>query len=100
MRIARVMGDLVATWGPNDFADKTVELPIVKDNIFEGNEKLNLRIVPLQGAAGGAPATAELTIVENDVGPAKALNIATRTAILAGKNGGTGIGLIEIYNLQ
>lgn len=84
--IARVQGDLVATWGPNDFADKTLQLPIVNDSIFEGNEKLNLRIVPLRGAAQGTPLTSELTIVENDVAPAKALNIATRLRVETGDN--------------
>jgi uncharacterized delta-60 repeat protein len=84
--LVRVQGDLTATWGPNDFADKTVQLPIVNDSLIEGNEKLNLRIVPLRGAAAGAPPAAELTIVENDFPPAKALNIATRLRVETGDN--------------
>ena len=83
--IARVQGDLTAFWGSNDFADKTILLPIVNDAVFEGNEKLNLSIVPLT-AGRAAPATAELTIVENDVAPAKALNIATRLRVETGDN--------------
>ena len=87
--IARVFGDLVATWGPNDFADKTILLPIVNDSVFEGNEQLNLRIVPLTVGVA-APSTAELTILENDPvptpTPSKALNIATRLRVETGDN--------------
>jgi uncharacterized delta-60 repeat protein len=86
-RLARIRGDLVATWAPNDFADKTILLPIADDNLFEGNEKLNLQIVPLSGAVSGPPSTAELTIVDNDVSaPAKALNISTRLRAETGDN--------------
>lgn len=109
--IARVQGDLTATWGPNDFADKTIPLPIVNDTLFEGNEKVRLRIVPLT-AGVVPPSTAELTIVDNDSAPtptatptatpsatptatptatpaataAKAQNIATRLRVETGDN--------------
>jgi uncharacterized delta-60 repeat protein len=87
-KIARVQGDLVAFWAANDFADKTIQLPIVNDTVFEGDEKVRLRIVPLT-AGLAAPSTAELTIVENDPippMPAKALNIATRLRVETGDN--------------
>jgi uncharacterized delta-60 repeat protein len=84
-KIARVQGDLVAFWGVGDFAEKTIFLPIVNDSVFEGDEKLRLQIVPLT-VGTDPPATAELTIIENDVAPAKALNIATRLRVETGDN--------------
>ena len=57
----------------------------MNDSVAEGDEKLNLRIVPIS-AALGAPSTAELTILESDVPPAKALNIATRLRVETGDN--------------
>jgi hypothetical protein len=85
--IARVQGDLSAFWGVSDFADKIILLPIVNDSVFEGNEKLNLRIVPLT-VGTATPVEAELTIIDNDVAPtpAKALNIATRLRVETGNN--------------
>ena len=86
--INRMHGDLVASWGPNDFADKTVQLPIVNDAVFEGNEQLNLRIAPMTNAVAGTPAS--LTIVDDEIGapspPAKAVNIATRLRVATGDN--------------
>ncbi|HVF72717.1 MAG TPA: Calx-beta domain-containing protein [Chthoniobacterales bacterium] len=88
--IERMNGDLVATWGPNDFADKTLQLPIVNDTLFEGTERLNLRIVFMRNAVAGTPATAALTILDDDgatpPAPAKAVNIATRLRVATGDN--------------
>ena len=88
--IERMNGDLVATWGPNDFADKTLQLPIVNDAPLEGTEQLNLRVVPVTNAVPGTPASAFLTIFDDDSGtpaaPAKAVNIATRLRVATGNN--------------
>ena len=54
------------------FADgeitKTVSIPIVNDNLIEGNETVNLTLTnPTNGATIGTQNTATLTIVDNDL---------------------------------
>jgi V8-like Glu-specific endopeptidase len=54
-----------------DTAPKTVTIPILSDTIVEGNETVNLA---LTGSAIGSPATAMLTIVDDDTaGPHRIL---------------------------
>jgi uncharacterized delta-60 repeat protein len=67
--VARLRGDLVAVWGPNDLADKTIQLPIVDDGLAEGDEKLNLQLLPLKSGLPGSRTSAELTIIDNDAQP-------------------------------
>jgi len=71
------------------FADgeitKTVSIPIVNDNLIEGNETVNLTLTnPTNGATIGTQNTATLTIVDNDTSPGKLISenlpIASYTA--------------------
>jgi hypothetical protein len=63
------------SWADADAADKTFAVPIIDDNIFEGNETVNLALTNATGfAALGAPNTAVLTIVDNDAQPTIAIS--------------------------
>ncbi|MFM6339292.1 MAG: Calx-beta domain-containing protein, partial [Dolichospermum sp.] len=72
-----------------NFADgeitKTVNIPIVNDNLIEGNETVNLTLTnSTNGATIGTQNTATLTIVDNDTSPGKLISenlpIASYTA--------------------
>ena len=72
-----------------NFADgeitKTVNIPIVNDNLIEGNETVNLTLTnPTNGATIGTQNTATLTIVDNDTSPGELISenlpIASYTA--------------------
>jgi uncharacterized delta-60 repeat protein len=68
--LRRLVGDLFATWGDGDGADKTVQIPIVNDLLDEPDETLSLTLTPASGgAATGAIPQATLTIADDDVPP-------------------------------
>jgi uncharacterized delta-60 repeat protein len=67
--VARFNGDLFVNWKDGDAADKTVSIPIVDDNLAEGDESATLTVTPLGGAATGAIPTSTLKIIDNDVPP-------------------------------
>jgi Ca2+-binding RTX toxin-like protein len=57
---------------------QTVAIPIVNDNIFEGNETVNLTLSnPTGGATLGSQQTATLTIIDNDPQPTISISPAT-----------------------
>ena len=61
-----VTGSLV--WADGDVADKIIPVPILDRGIFDGSSKtVNLTLTSFDnGAVGGTPTTATLTIVDND----------------------------------
>jgi hypothetical protein len=61
------------TWSAGDSANKTCSVPIVDDAAPEGSETLQLSLSGASGASLGSPATATLTINDNDVPPAGSL---------------------------
>ncbi len=78
--VARLAGDLFVTWPAGDASNKIVQLPIVNDAVYEGNETLNLALSILAGGATlGAPATSVLTIVDNETQPTLSINNVTVT---------------------
>jgi len=95
--IVRAMGPSLAPLGvSNVLADPTLELRDGNGALVAFND--NWQDDPSQAAqlraAGFAP--------RNDLESAIAMKLppGTYTAIVAGKNGGTGVGMAEIYNLQ
>jgi len=95
--IMRAMGPSLAPLGvSNVLADPTLE---VRDGngalvTFNDNWQDNPAQAAQLTAAGFAP--------RNDLESALAIRLSpgAYTAIVAGKNGGTGVGMVEIYNLQ
>ncbi len=78
--VARLLGDLFAIWPAGDASNKIVQLPIVNDAIYEGNETANLALSIISGGATlGAPATSVLTIVDNETQPKLSINNVTVT---------------------
>src|SRR5262249_37746871 len=55
------------TWAAGESASKTFTVPIIDDGLVEGDETVVLTLAsPTGGATLGAPATATLTIADND----------------------------------
>ena len=96
--VARALGPSLAQRGvTNPLADPTLQLVDSNGNPLESND--NWRNDPDQAeiaAAGLAP--------ENDLESALLANLpaanANYTAIVAGNNSGTGVGLVEVYHLR
>ena len=71
----------VINWADGDVADKTITIPIVDDTLTEGNETFTVTLSdPTGGATLGTPATATVTIVDNDVAGTFAFSSATYSA--------------------
>ncbi|WP_404783507.1 Calx-beta domain-containing protein [Altericista sp. CCNU0014] len=71
----------------NGETTKTVNIPIVNDSLFEGNETINLALSnPTGGTALGTQTAATLTIVDNDAQP----TITIAPAILSQNEGDGG----------
>src|SRR5262249_46839964 len=68
---AAVSGTLI--WAAGDSSSKTFTVPILEDALVEGNETIALSLSSVSGGATiGTPASATLTIVDNDVAQATA----------------------------
>lgn len=57
------------TWAAGDTASKSFAVPIVNDNVFEGNETFTATLGAACGATAGAPATQTITIVDGQTQP-------------------------------
>ncbi|SFN22601.1 Calx-beta domain-containing protein, partial [Dokdonella immobilis] len=70
--------NLVLDWADGDATDRTITLTVIDDSGIEGSESVALVLgAPSGGAVLGTPATANLTILDNDAngGPAPATAI-------------------------
>ncbi|MCB1866915.1 MAG: hypothetical protein KDG50_15970 [Chromatiales bacterium] len=73
----------VLMWGDGDSAAKTFDVPITDDPDIEGDEPLNLSLSgPTGGAILGTQSTAVLSIVDNDIPPAGALQFSSPTYLV------------------
>ena len=93
----RALGPSLSRFGiPNPLADPTLELHDGNGALIAVND--NWRDNPAQAAqimaAGMQPPNDLESVIAISPSP------GAYTAIVAGKNGGTGVGLVEIYNLQ
>jgi glucose/arabinose dehydrogenase len=94
--LVRAIGPSLAQAGvTNPLSDPTVELRDNNGALIRAND--NWQDDPSQAAqisaSGLAPANAQESAIATSLVP------GTYTAIVAGKNGGTGVGLVEVYNL-
>ncbi|HYJ04331.1 MAG TPA: PQQ-dependent sugar dehydrogenase [Chthoniobacterales bacterium] len=94
--IVRGMGPSLAQSGiANPLADPTLELRDNNGALVIGNDNWqdDANQVAQISASGLAPGNAQESAIATSLVP------GTYTAIVAGKNGGTGVGLVEVYNL-
>ena len=71
-----------------DTANKTVAIPILDDTLFEGTRPSIALSNPTGGATLGSPATAVLTITDNESAPAGTLQLSAATYSV-NENGGS-----------
>lgn len=76
-------------WVDGDASSKTFLITICSDNVFEGNETLNLMLSNASGATLGAPSTATLIISDDDSQPTISINDVTQAE---GNSGTTNFG--------
>ena len=77
------------SFATGDTTSKTVSIPITDDAVVEGNETVNVALgTPTGGATLGSPATAVLTITDNDGAAAGSLQFSAATYSVA-ENGGS-----------
>lgn len=58
------------SWGSGDAANKTFNVSITNDTVYEGNETFNVSLsTPTGGATLGSPSSAVVTITDNDAQP-------------------------------
>ena len=61
-------------WASGDASNKTFNVTICNDSVFEGNETLNLALSNATGASLGSPTAATLTITNDDSQPGISIN--------------------------
>jgi len=65
----------IVNFADGDAIDKTFNIPITNDNVFEGNETFTLQFgAPSGGATIGANSTETVTIVDDEVQPTISIN--------------------------
>lgn len=68
---------------------RTVFIPIINDALIEGNETVSMELTNANGAFLLEPATATLTILDDDLGPGRIMFATTN--YLAGENAGNAV---------
>lgn len=77
----------IVSWGNGDSSNKTIQIPIVGDTVEESAESFNVSLSsPTGGAVLGSPASATVTIADDDVSCDPCVADAT-TLCLAGGSG-------------
>jgi autotransporter-associated beta strand protein len=74
-------------WMAGDSANKTINIPVTDDSLYEGNETFNVTLSsPVGGATLGALSTATVTINDNDTAPSISIN-----SVSVGEGGGSAV---------
>lgn len=71
------------SWTSADAATKTFVIPILDDGAYEGNETVNITLSGATGASLSSPASAVLTITDNDPAPTGSLQLSASTYAVA-----------------
>jgi hypothetical protein len=91
----------VLTWADGDSSPKTITIPLINDQLAEGNETFTLTLSnPTGGLTLGTPASATITLTSDDALPlvsfsaasyqvAEAIGLATITVVRSGNSAGS-----------
>ena len=64
------------SWASGDAANKSFQVPLLVDSLYEGNETVALKVCNAVGGSMGTPTAAVLTIVDNDAPQPGTLSLA------------------------
>lgn len=84
------------TWADGDAADKTVTIEVLDDSAVEADETLSFALSSASGATLGTPASATLTIADNDEAPPAATGTLGFSAELYSAGEGAGSAMITV----
>lgn len=88
------------TWNDGEGGLKPITITLLPDALIEANETLIVSLSGASGAALGGPATAELTISNDDVSTAGQLRFTVASlAVAEGSSGGTTSAVINVERL-
>jgi YD repeat-containing protein len=93
---ATAAADFTATsgtlnWASGDSANKTFTVPILEDSLVEGAETFTATLSGATGASLGSPASATITITDNDNPPAGTLQLSSSAYSVAESGGSVSI---------
>lgn len=80
-------------WTNNDAATKFIDVPILDDEIFEGNQTFTVRLTGATGASLGSPAIITVTIIDNEAPPPQLVITNPSTDIVVDES-------IDTYDVQ
>jgi Calx-beta domain-containing protein len=66
-------------WSTGDSANKTFNIPIIDDSVYEGNETFTVTLSGASGSTAGSPSTMTITINENEVAQYGTLSLSPAT---------------------
>jgi len=84
------------SWASGDAQDKVIEISITNDSVYEGDEGFSVELSNVSGASLGSPATAQVTIVDDDLSSVPVITVETSTVFAGEPNSGYGRGMFTI----
>lgn len=77
------------TWADADAGDKSCDVPLVNDSVYESTETINVALTNVTGGASlGSPSTATINVSSDDAGQVGSLSLSANAATVA-ENGGS-----------
>ena len=84
------------SWTDGDDADKYIDVPILDDAVYEGDEQFTVTLSGATGATLGSPASATVTITDNETPELPVVTVEATTPVAGELNSGYGRGVFTI----